>query len=209
MQMMTRDVRRSSFNANSMYCYANSACALGATDPEDPDTIVDLNKAVDDGGGSTILTLAGAIDFVDADNDGFDDDECFTFRMDRNEDGNSIEDDAGGFRRRPDPATGVDAIEMWNDPDASPRCDLSPLTGGWVQITDPGIVEITDFTINDGPSYTEVIQTDATGKALLSQVSRKLRINLQGRLVLDPAIMREVEDVISVRNDLLLAQSGT
>jgi hypothetical protein len=35
-------------------------------------------------------------------------------------------------------------------------------------------------------------------------VARKLRINLQGRLVLQNNIQREVEDVISVRNDLLL-----
>ena len=26
MQMMTRDVRRSSYNSNSMYCYANTDC---------------------------------------------------------------------------------------------------------------------------------------------------------------------------------------
>jgi type II secretory pathway pseudopilin PulG len=209
MQMMTRDVRRSSYNANSMYCYANGACALGATDPGDPDTIVDLNKPVVDSDGTTILTLAGAIDFVDEDDDDFDDDQCFTFLMDRGEDGNSINDDAGGFRLRPDPDTGMDAIEMWNDPDASPNCASAPLTGGWVQITDPGVVEITGFDINDEPSYTEVIQTNDIGTPILSQVSRKFRINLTGRLVLDNDIERQIEDVISVRNDILLAKTET
>ena len=36
MQMVTRDVRRSSYNANSILCYANDACALGvgATGPK-------------------------------------------------------------------------------------------------------------------------------------------------------------------------------
>jgi len=208
MQMMTRDVRRSSFNANSMYCYANGACALAATNPSEPDSIVDLNKAVTDESGVTYLILAGAMDLNDADDNNLDDDECFTFLMDRDHDGNSILDDAGGFRRRPDPTTGVNVIEMWAG-GASPSCGSAPLSNGWVQITDPDVMEITDFSINDGPSYTEVIQTDAAGNALLSQVSRKLRINLQGRLVLDPNVTREVEDVISVRNDLLLARSGT
>jgi len=207
LQMMTRDVRRSSYNANSMYCYANDACALDATDPSDPDTVLDASKTVTSDG-TTFLTLAGAMGLVDSDGNSLDDDECFTFLMDRDHDGNSILDDAGGFRRRPDPENGVQAIEMWAG-DALPSCGSAPLSDGWVQITDPEVVEITDFSINDGPSYTEVIQTDANGSPLLSQVARKLRINLQGRLVLDPNVTREVEDVISVRNDLLLAKSGT
>jgi hypothetical protein len=191
LQMVTRDVRRSSYNANSLYCYANDACALGGVGSS-PKTVID-----------GVLTLAGAIDFVDADDDGFDDDECFTFLMDRDGDGNSIADDAGGFRRVTDPDSGVDVIEMWTG-DESPNCGSLPPAVGWVQITDPGVVEITDFSINDTESYSEVIQTDADGNPLLTQVARKFRINLQGRLVLDNDIRREVEDVISVRNDLLL-----
>jgi hypothetical protein len=191
MQMMTRDVRRSSYNANSIYCYANGACALGASS-SDPKTVID-----------GVLILAGAINFVDEDDDGFDDDDCITFLMDRDEDGNSVEDDAGGFRRRPDPNNGVNVIEMWTGA-ATPNCGAAPLAAGWVQITDPEVVEITNFNINDEPTYTEVIQTDAAGNPTLSQVTRKLRINLSGRLVLDNNIGREIEDVISVRNDLLL-----
>jgi len=191
LQMMTRDVRRSSYNANSMYCYANNACALGASS-SDPKTVID-----------GVLVLAGAIDFVDADDDGFDDDDCITFLMDRDENGNSVDDDAGGFRRRPDPVNGVNVIEMWTG-DAAPNCDALPLAAGWVQITDPEVVEITGFTINDEPSYTAVIQTDASGTPTLTQVTRKLRISLQGRLVLDNDIDRELVDVINVRNDLLL-----
>jgi hypothetical protein len=191
MQMVTRDVRRSSYNANSMFCYANGACALGGVG-SDPKTVID-----------GVLTLAGAIDFVDADNDRFDDDECFTFLMDRDHDGNSVADDAGGFRRVTDPNTGVDVIEMWTG-DEAPNCGSAPLAAGWVQITDPEVVEITNFSISDAPSYSDVIRTDADGVPLLTQVARKLRINLQGRLVLQNNIQREVEDVISVRNDLLL-----
>jgi len=181
MQMVTRDLRRSSYNANSFYCYANDNCASDGS----------------------ALTLAGDIDFVDEDNDGIDDDNCFTFLMDRDHDGNSTEDDAGGFRRVQDPQVGVDVIEMWTG-DSAPNCASPAGSAGWVQITDPEVVEITDFRIDNNLSYTEVIQTDAAGNPTLSQVVRKFRIDLEGRLVLDDNIERHVEDVISVRNDQLL-----
>jgi type II secretory pathway component PulJ len=182
MQMMTRDVRRSSYNAQSYLCYANDNC----------------------GGDGSALTLASAIDFVDTNDDGLDDDNCFSFLMDRNHDGNSTEDDAGGFRRVTHPVLGVDVIEMWTGGAPEPDSSICSSDAGWVQITDPEVVEITEFSINDDLSYTEVIQTDAAGNPTLSQVVRKFRINLQGQLVLDDDIKRNVQDVISVRNDILL-----
>ena len=42
------------------------------------------------------------------------------------------------------------------------------------------------------------------GSDTVSQRIRKIRMNIQGRLVIDNTIVREVEDVINVRNDLLL-----
>ena len=124
--------------------------------------------------------------------------------MDRNHDGNSTEDGAGGFRRVPDPELGVDVIEMWTGGAPGPDSSICDVDAGWVQITDPEVVEITEFSINDNLSYTEVIQTDAAGNPTLSQVVRKFRINLQGQLVFDDDIKRNVQDVISVRNDILL-----
>ena len=182
MQVMGRDLRRSSYNAHSFYCYANDDC---------------------DSDGSE-LTLAGNLDFVDANDDGFDDDNCFTFLMDRDHDGNSTEDDAGGFRLVADPDTNIDVIEMWAGA-AAPDCAAAAGSAGWVPITDPEVVEVTGFGINDDLSYEAVIQTDAAGNPTFTQVVRKLRLSLQGRLVLDPNIEREVEDVISVRNDLLVS----
>lgn len=181
MQMVTRDVRRSSYNANAFYCYANDDCATDGS----------------------ALTLAGAIDFVDADDDGLDDDNCFTFLMDRDHDGDSTNNDAGGFRRVTDPQAGVDVLEMWTGESAA-NCASPAGAAGWVQITDPEVVEITQFSINDDLSYAEVIQTDAAGTPTLTQMVRKFRIDLQGQLVLDDNIKRHVEDVISVRNDQLL-----
>jgi Tfp pilus assembly protein PilW len=170
MQMMTRDVRRSSYNANSMFCYANDDCATDGA-----------------------ITAAGDITIADSN-------DCFTFLMDRDHDGDSTEDDAGGFRRVT--SGGVGVIEMWTG-DASPDCDAAAGSLGWVQITNPDNMDIFTFIIDDNLSYTQVIQDDGAGNTL-SQRVRKVRVNLQGRLVMDNTIVRRVEDVINVRNDLLL-----
>jgi Tfp pilus assembly protein PilW len=170
MQMMTRDVRRSSYNANSMFCYANDDCATDGA-----------------------IVATGDITIADGN-------ECFTFQMDRDHDGDSTEDDAGAFRRVTSGDVGV--IEMWTG-DAAPDCDAAAGSAGWVQITDPGDMDIFGFSVDEDLSYTEVIQDDGAGNTL-SQKVRKLRMAVQGRLVMDNTIVRRVEDVISVRNDLLL-----
>lgn len=68
MQMLTRDVRRASYNAQAFRCYANENCFSDGT-----------------------VTMAGDIDINEAQN-------CFTYEMDRSHDGNSRNDAAGGFR---------------------------------------------------------------------------------------------------------------
>jgi Tfp pilus assembly protein PilV len=69
MSMLTRDIRRANYSANSAYCYANSACG--------------------DAGGA-------AVQFADID---VSDGSCVIFGLDRNFDGDASTDDAGGFRR--------------------------------------------------------------------------------------------------------------
>jgi len=176
LQMMSRDVRRSSYNANSMLCYANDDCGTDV-DP-DPDRQI---------------TLAGDIT-INADED------CFTFLTDRDHDGDSTENDAGGFRLVT--VGGVGVIEMWTG-DASPNCDADAGTSSWVRVTDPGDMDIFAFTVDDDLSYTVEILNDGFGN-VLSQKVRKIRMNMGGRLVIDNSIERRIEDVISVRNDLLL-----
>ena len=170
MQMMTRDVRRSSYNANSLFCYANADCA---TD------------------GSSI-TLAGDITINDSN-------DCFTFLTDRFHDGDSTNDSAGGFRRVTSGAVGV--IEMWTG-DESPDCSAAAGTSSWVQITNPENMDIFGFTVDENLSYTQQVLNDTAGNTL-SQKVRKIRMNMRGRLVMDNTIVRRIEDVISVRNDLL------
>ena len=169
MQMMTRDVRRSSYNANSMFCYANADC-----------------------GSDGAVTLAGDIT-INATND------CFTFLTDRDHDGDSTNNSAGGFRRVI--SSGVGVIEMWTG-NAAPDCSVAAGTAGWVQITNPESMDIFVFSVDDNLSYTEVILDDGLGN-ILSEKVRKIRMNMRGRLVVDNSIVRRIEDVISVRNDLL------
>jgi prepilin peptidase dependent protein B len=166
MQMMTRDVRRSSYNANSMYCYGNINC-----------------------GSDGSLTMAGDVYISD-------DNACVTFLLDRDHDGDSTENDAGGFRKVTD--SGVGVMQMWTG-DEGADCDANT---NWVTITNPENMDIFDFSVDEGLSYTVEIYDD--GATSLSQKVRKIRLSMQGRLVLDSSISREIQDVITVRNDLLL-----
>jgi hypothetical protein len=170
MQMMTRDVRRSSYNANSMLCYSNDNC---------------------DTDGS--IVAAGDITINEANT-------CFTFLLDRDHDGDSTENNAGGFRHVTVGDVGV--IEMWTG-GASPDCASAAGSAGWVQITNPENMDIFGFIVDENLSYTQLIQEDELGNTK-SQKVRKLRMNMRGRLVLDNTIVRRMEDVINVRNDLLL-----
>jgi hypothetical protein len=170
LQMMSRDVRRSSYNANAMLCYGNDDCATDGT-----------------------ITAAGDVTIND-------DNNCLTFLLDRDHDGDSTEDGAGGFRRVTDGGIGV--IEMWIGA-SDPNCEAAPGAQGWVQITNPDHMDIFVFSVDDDLSYTELVQDDGFGNTL-SQRIRKIHMDLQGRLVLDNSIQRQMEDTISIRNDLLL-----
>jgi type II secretory pathway component PulJ len=167
MQMMTRDVRRTSYNARSMFCYGNPNCGA-------------------DEGGPTMagdITIAGG-------------GECLTFLLDRDHDGDSTENAGGGFRRVTD--SGIGVMEMWTA-GAAANCDVD---AGWVRITDPEDMDILSFSADEALSYETEIFNDGTTS--MSQKVRKIRLSMQGRLVLDNTVVREVEDIITVRNDLLL-----
>ncbi|MBT8053864.1 MAG: hypothetical protein HKN57_04550 [Xanthomonadales bacterium] len=174
LQMMSRDVRRSSYNANSMFCYANEDCATDGS-----------------------ITAAADITLADLDSDSSND--CFTFLLDRDHDGDSTEDNAGGFRRVI--SGGVGVIEMWIG-NAAADCTDAAGAAGWVQITNPENMDIFGFSIDDDLSYTETILNNGT--STVSQRIRKVRMDLQGRLVFDNSIQRSMEDIISVRNNLVL-----
>jgi len=170
MQMLTRDVRRASYNAGSYLCYANDDCFSDGT------VIMADDIAINDDG------------------------NCFTFQLDRGHDGDSTDDAAGGFRLNAVGAVG--ALEMWaGDEDEVPDCDAD--TGGsWVSVTNSASMNITDFTVDDGLSYTQVIFDDGAGNTI-SQRVRKVRFRIDAQLVNAEEVSRRMEDVISIRNDFL------
>lgn len=175
LQMMSRDVRRSSYNANSMLCYANDDCG-DVTD-------------------SSGVSVAGDVFINDAGT-------CFTFLTDRDHDGDSTENAMGAFRHVVGD-DGVGRIQMWtgDEDDDAPDCSDDIDAVLWAEITNPDNMDIFAFSIDNSQSYGRVIQEDGAN-SLCHQV-RKIRMNLQGRLVIDNNIQREVEDVINVRNDMI------
>jgi type II secretory pathway pseudopilin PulG len=177
MQMMSRDLRRTSYNSRSMYCYGNEDCTEDGT-----------------------VTAVG--DIVLYDGDGDTEYDCLTFLTDRNLDDyqDATQIKAGGFRRIP--IDGVGVMQMWTG-GATPDCGADPDADGWVDITNTDDVDITSFEIDDSLTYEEIVLQDINGKIVRQKV-RKLRMSLAGALVLDASINRHIEDIISVRNDLLI-----
>jgi len=174
MQMLTRDVRRTSYNAAAYLCYGNEDCFKDGTVTMAGDTV----------------TMAGDITIND-------DEDCFTFLLDRGNDGNSTNDDAGGFRLNANSG----ALEMWTG-GSSPDCAAND--SDWVQVTNPASMNITNFNVNDDDlSYSTPIYTDSLGNTI-SQRVRKVRFRIDAQLVNATSISRRVEDVITLRNDVLL-----
>jgi type II secretory pathway component PulJ len=196
MSMLTRDVRRANYSANALYCYGHSNC------------------------GSTVAVQTSDINIVDNDTV-----QCITFQLDRsyldnsggwNEpDGNAGNDPKGGFRRREvtvdGDARGV--IEMWTGAEgaAMPNCSAN-VTQGWVEVTNPNVVDIIEFTIDDSLSLEQTV-TQESGSTF-TQRQRQLHIAIEGELVVeqkrgwvkdtdDQMTRRRIEDSVTVRNDFI------
>lgn len=168
MQMMSRDVRRSNYSANAVNCFANPDCASDGS-----------------------LGVASDVQISDQN-------DCFVFRLDRDHDGTSTADSAGGFRWVN--AEGKGFIEMWIG-DANPDCNAAD--SNWRAITDPDILMVTAFNVDDTLSYTEVVWDDGKGNQSVQRV-RKLQLSISAELAFDASIRRTMVDVISLRNHLYL-----
>lgn len=185
MSMLTRDIRRANYSANAAYCYANSDCGLGI----DADATGD-NQATQWGDIDT--TVAG----------------CVRFALDRSgpddvPDGDASNDPMGAFRLREvvqgDDVIGVIEMYVVTTPDVP---DCSPtVTDGWVAVTDPDFVDITEFVVSDDDSFTGSIAGEAG--ATITQRSRQIQVELEGQLLRDDTISRRIEDIIKVRNDMI------
>ena len=120
--------------------------------------------------------------------------DCFFFGVDRDWSGDSFTDNAGGFRLVSNGGVGV--IEIWVG-DESPVCDGT--SDDWVELTDPNLVNITTFVIDGSGSFENTL-TGSTG--IITQRTRRIQMQIEGRLNLDNSITRRIEDTIKVRNDI-------
>ena len=117
---------------------------------------------------------------------------CFWYWLDRDSDADLSNDAVGGFRYST--IDGVGVIQMRVSGNSAANCDDGT---GWELITDPGIVDITNFSISNSDSYTESLS--AAGDV---QVVEKIRLNINGRMAANPSVQREIEDLVLVRNDI-------
>lgn len=194
MSMMTRDVRRANYSSTSIFCYGNPSCSehewtrqiADGADPVTGDLVVE--------------------------------DNCLIFQMDRLGnllDGDATNDAKGGFRLVQDDGVGV--VQMWvgvdNDDVSSPGCGDDADAAGWFAVSDPNIVDIVDFTIDDDLSAEKSILQES-GTTSFTQRQRQLVLGVEGELVLEQAmgwnrtdnqimVRRRVDDVIMVRNDYI------
>jgi prepilin peptidase dependent protein B len=130
------------------------------------------------------------------------DGECISYTLDRNSDGNAANDPVGGFRRVT--TGGVGVIEMYTGTADSTPCDTDT---GWFQLTDPDIVNVSAFEIDDTASFTRVITENET--STFTNRQRQLTLALEGQVVLEQdaginMVNRRIEDVIFVRNDYIV-----
>jgi len=182
MSMMTRDVRRANYSANSIFCYGHSKCGFA--------------------GGNALQT--GDIQI---------DGECFTFTLDRFTpdrplNGDATDDEVGAFRRVVTGGTGV--IEMWTGAaGTAPNCASAAGSANWIELTDPGTVNITQLAIEDEGSIEKEIAESKTSTFTSRQ--REIQIIMLGQLILEEdmgnvMVERRLEDTIYVRNDFVLAE---
>lgn len=120
---------------------------------------------------------------------------CFWYWLDRNGDAALSDDAVGAFRYGT--INGIGVIQMRTTGNGGANCDDG---SGWELITDPDTVEIVSFTVSNSESYTETLSSDGD-----QQTVEKIRLNIVGRMVRNPDIQREVQDLVLVRNDIQVA----
>lgn len=182
MQMMTRDVRRAGYTAGSMWCLANTVCL--------PNVSLDLPVDV-------ALPLLGSIELPEAIQIN-ETNDCFSFELDRDQDGTVSSDEHGAYRRGN--VNGVGVLQVWLG-NSAPDCAGN--STGWSAITQSSRIDISSFRVDDDLSIEQQVSVDLLGNAT-SQKIRRIRLQLTGTLVDEPGVSELLEHVVDVRNDILL-----
>jgi prepilin peptidase dependent protein B len=194
MQLVSRDIRRSAYNAEAIRCFGNIDCAADGTFPNG---------------------LPGEI-VINAAND------CLLFEMDRDHDGDPTDDAPGGFRRLS--SNGVGRVQMWTgDGDTTCTSTSSAWIDvtdpalvdvqGFLACLEIDASDAQcDGLLDDGSadpnipgdlSFSDVVEDDGAGN-LTWQRSRKLYLSIDAELIGHPDIAKTLSDVIQVRNDIII-----
>ena len=136
----------------------------------------------------TDLDIAAYVDTIHINAAG----NCFWYWLDRDSDANLSNDAVGGFRRST--VNGIGVIQMRITGNSAANCDDGT---DWESITDPGTVDITNFSISNSDSYTESLSANGD-----TQIVEKIRLNINGRMASNPSVQREIQDLILIRNDI-------
>jgi hypothetical protein len=195
MQLVTRDVRRSAYNAEAILCFGNLDCSSDGTFPSG---------------------LAGDL-VLNSDND------CVIFEMDRDHNGDPTDDPPGGFRLETN-NDGVGIIQMWtgsNDPGCGSDNNgwVSVTDPAFVDVTEflacldidaddaqcSGLMEdgTADPNMPASLSYEELVDDDSGGSPVYQRV-RKLQLRISANLVDNPSIHKTLIDRIHIRNSIVL-----
>lgn len=118
--------------------------------------------------------------------------DCFWYWLDRNGDADLSNDSTGAYRLAQ--VSGVGVVQMRIGGNGAAECDADQ---GWELITDPKVINITAFSVDNVDSYTDVLSDQGD-----SQVVEKIRLSLTGSLVRDPMVSKEIQDLVHVRNDV-------
>jgi type IV pilus assembly protein PilW len=195
MQLITRDVRRSAYNAEAILCFGNLDCGSD---------------------GTFAHGLAGDV-VLSSDND------CVIFEMDRDHNGDPTDDPPGGFRLETN-NDGVGIIQMWTG-SGDPSCGsdnsgwVSVTDPEFVDVTeflacleiDAGDPECNGL-LDDGSadpnmpsslSYENLVDDDGSGSPVYQRV-RRLQLRISAHLVGDTSIGKTLIDRIHVRNSIVL-----
>ena len=182
-QIMTRELRRANYHASYVVCYGEPDCLA-------------------------TLGIAGEVTEINIDGSN----ECFWFWYDRPQRCPSSSctaaelaaaqtaitaETVAGFRRT---STGV--IEMTTSGTSAANC---PATG-WVEITNPDLIDITAFNVNDAASYQYTINGTQSIERIGLTMSGKLRsdVSLPAWMQGGGAPELTMQDFVRVRNDVFV-----
>jgi type IV pilus assembly protein PilW len=180
MQIMSRELRRANYHSTFLSCYGNVDCT----------TDLGINGKIKD------ITI---VDNGDSD--------CFYFWYDRPQTGTQVavtSEPVAGFRRGVSGSTGK--LQMTTTPTAAPNCNAD---ANWVDITDPGIIDVQQFNVADA-GFTENINTAGD-----TQSVERIGLTIRAKLITDPLtitglsappnVVREIQHFVTVRNNTTAA----